>query len=104
MKIMAEAMQREVLFRVILDTQREWPNLDRQIFAQAHYHGQSIETISRTLNLNMEEVRRILLHCNRELYAALRRFRESDVGKSLPAQIRPSSSATSRLVFANCSF
>ena len=73
MPIVSEKMKREALLQGILDTLREWPNLDQQIFAQAHYHGQSIETISSSLNLDMEEVRLILQHRDRELYAALRK-------------------------------
>ena len=72
MPVVCEKMKREDLFRGILGALREWPNLDRQIFTQAHYHGQSIETISRSLNLDVEEVRLILRHRDRELYTALR--------------------------------
>jgi|WetSurMetagenome_2_1015567.scaffolds.fasta_scaffold1618471_1 DNA-directed RNA polymerase specialized sigma24 family protein len=72
-------MKREDLFQGILDVLREWPNLDQQIFAQAHYHGQSIETISRSLNLDIGKVRVILQCRNRELYAALRKFRSPEI-------------------------
>ena len=50
MPIVSEKMKREALLQGILDTLREWPNLDQQIFAQAHYCGQSIETISSSLS------------------------------------------------------
>jgi DNA-directed RNA polymerase specialized sigma24 family protein len=103
MQFVSQKIKREDLFQGILDTLREWPNLDRQIFAKAHYHGQSIETISRSLNLDVEEVRLILEHCNRELYAALRIFRESCCEESLLTLIQPASPATCSLVFGGCS-
>jgi DNA-directed RNA polymerase specialized sigma24 family protein len=87
-----EKAKREDLYREILDTLKEWPRLDRQIFAQAHYHGQSIEAISRSLNLDLAEARLILQLRDRELYAALRKFRENSCGESLPTVTQPAKS------------
>jgi DNA-directed RNA polymerase specialized sigma24 family protein len=97
----SEKMKREDLFHRIVDTMREWPNLDRQIFAQAHYRGQSIETISRSLNLDVKETRLILQHRDRELYTALRKFREVSRGKSQPT-VPPPAGSTNSLLCSGC--
>jgi DNA-directed RNA polymerase specialized sigma24 family protein len=103
MSVVCEKMKREDLFQGILDTLREWPSLDQKIFAQVHYRGQSMEAISRRLNLDMTEVRRILQHRDRELYAALRKFRESSCRESPLTLKQPASPTTIRQVFGGCS-
>jgi DNA-directed RNA polymerase specialized sigma24 family protein len=103
MPVVSEKMKREDLFQRILDTLQEWPNLDQQIFTQAHYQGQSIETISRSINLDVREVRLILQFRDRELYTALRKFREGSRGKPLLTPTQPGIPTTCRLVFAGCS-
>jgi DNA-directed RNA polymerase specialized sigma24 family protein len=103
MPTVSEKVKHDDLFQGILDTLRSWPDLDRQIFVQAHYHGQSIEAISRSLNLNMEETRLILQHRDHELHAALRKFRDSGCAKSSPALNEPTGPLTRRVVILGCS-
>lgn len=67
--------KREDLFREIFNVLRKWPDLDRRVFSQAHYKGQSPETISGSLNLDVNEVSSILRKCDRELLASLKGFR-----------------------------
>jgi len=98
-----EISKREDLFNGILDTLREWPHLNQQIFAQAHYRGQSIKAISRSFDLDEAEVRRILQQCDRKLYASLRKFREGSIRKSLRNGKKPDTPTTCRLVLAGCS-
>lgn len=69
--------KREELFREIANVLREWPDLERSIFAQAHYHGQSPESISHSLKLDVEKVSTILKQCDRKLQTSLREFRKS---------------------------
>jgi DNA-directed RNA polymerase specialized sigma24 family protein len=69
--------KREDLFREISNILHQWPDLDRQIFAQAHYHGQSPESISRSLKLDVEKVSAILKQCDRKLHTSLREFHKS---------------------------
>lgn len=67
-------MKREDLIQEISAVLSQWPELERIIFAQAHYHGQSLKAISCSFRLNVEEVSMILKHCDRQLYASLREF------------------------------
>jgi DNA-directed RNA polymerase specialized sigma24 family protein len=69
--------KREELFREIASVLREWPDLECRIFARAHYHGQSLESISHSLNLDVEKVSMILKQCDRKLQTSLREFRKS---------------------------
>ena len=69
--------EREELFREIANVFQEWPDLERRIFAQAHYHGQSPESISRSLKLDVEKVSTILKQCDRKLQTSLREFRKA---------------------------
>jgi hypothetical protein len=103
MQVAGEKSRREDIFNEILDTLREWPNLNQQIFAQAHYRGRSVEAISRSFNLDAAEVRRILQQCDRKLYASLRRFRDCRVRKSVRKGRKPDTPTTCRLVLAGCS-
>jgi len=68
--------KREELFREIANVLQEWPDLERRIFAQAHYHGQSLESISHSLKLDVEKVSAILNQCDRKLQTSLREFRK----------------------------
>ena len=79
---------RENLFKEISSVLRQWPELERKIFSQAHYRGQSLETISHSLQLDVEEVGAILKQCNRRLHASLRNFRKSSCEKPsrIPAE------------------
>jgi DNA-directed RNA polymerase specialized sigma24 family protein len=67
----------EDLIQQIFNALRQWPELERRVFAQAHYHGQSLEAISRSHRLNVEEVSMILKRCDRRLHTFLREFRKS---------------------------
>jgi DNA-directed RNA polymerase specialized sigma24 family protein len=78
--------KREELFREIANVLLEWPDLERRIFAQAHYHGQSPESISNSLKLDVEKVSTILKQCDRKLQTSLREFRK---GGSFSAPLIP---------------
>ncbi len=69
-------IKREDLIQEIFDALRQWPELDRNIFAQAHYHGQSLEAISCSHRLDVEEVIMILKRCDHRLHTYLREFRK----------------------------
>jgi hypothetical protein len=76
-------IDREDLFQEICNTLLKWPELERRVFSQAHYHGQSPEAISRSLQLCMEEVNTILSDCDRRLNASIRNFRKNSCEKPL---------------------
>ena len=73
-----EKRKREDLFREISHTVRQWPERERKVFTLAHYHGLSLEDISRSLELDFEEVEAILRQCERGLHRSLRNFVERD--------------------------
>jgi len=73
--------KRDDLFREIVSVFRQWPELERIVFCQAHYHGKSVEAISRSLNLNVEEVHALLNQCDCQLNASLRNFRNKGCEK-----------------------
>lgn len=70
--------RREELFRGISNVFQQWPDLERKIFAQAHYQGRSPKIISDYLKLDVNEVRSILRKCDHELHISLREFRKND--------------------------
>jgi DNA-directed RNA polymerase specialized sigma24 family protein len=70
-------IKREALLKEISAAIRQWSELERRIFSQAHYQGQSIEAISCSLQLDVEQVNTILKQCDRRLYAFLRSFRKN---------------------------
>jgi DNA-directed RNA polymerase specialized sigma24 family protein len=74
-------IERENLFQEILNVLRQWPERDRRVFWQAHYEGQSVEAISRSLQLGEKEVSAVLLKCDDRLHASLGSFRKCDRGK-----------------------
>ena len=74
-------MKCENLFQSIFDALNRWPDLERKIFVHAHYDGQSVKAIARSLRLDAEEVSAILRLCDRRLYASLNSFRKSDCEK-----------------------
>ena len=74
--------EHEYLFNEILFVLRQWPELDRTVFSQSHYSGQSPEDISRSLHLDVAEVGTILRQCEFRLNAALRDFRIHGVGST----------------------
>jgi DNA-directed RNA polymerase specialized sigma24 family protein len=77
MRAVIAGTKRETLLQEINNALLQWPELERRIFSQAHYHGQSPEAISRSLQLDVEEVSSILRRCESRLYASLRSFRKS---------------------------
>jgi hypothetical protein len=74
---------REILLQEIFDTLCQWPEQDRRVFSQAHYHGQSPEAISCSLKIDIIEVSAILSRCDRRLHASLRGFRQNSI-KTFP--------------------
>ena len=84
MSAVTAKIRHETLFLEILAVLRQWSDLERRIFSQAHYKGQSLEAISHSLGLDAEEVSTILKQCDRQLHAALKNSCKSNCGKSLP--------------------
>jgi hypothetical protein len=73
--------KRETLLQEIHNALLQWPELERRIFSQVHYYGQSPEAISRSLQLDAEEVRATLIQCERRLLSSLRSYRKSSCDK-----------------------
>ncbi len=73
--ILTPARRRDQLSNAIIDSLMSWPAIQRDIFVRAHYWGDSVEAISRSLGLPAGDVRLILEQCSRRLCAALRPFR-----------------------------
>lgn len=63
------------LLNEIAFTLRHWPELERRVFIMTHYRGQSRENIASVLELDVEEIDKILKRCDRKLHTALRSFR-----------------------------
>lgn len=74
-------ISRDDLLREIFGTLRQWSELERNIFARAHYHGQSPESISRLFKMDVKDVRVILKQCDHRLYISLREFRKGSCEK-----------------------
>ena len=66
--------KRETLVQEINNAFLQWPELERRVFSQAHYCGQSPEAISRSIQLDINEVGVILKRCERRLHDSLRGF------------------------------
>jgi DNA-directed RNA polymerase specialized sigma24 family protein len=81
MRAVIATTKRETLLQEIHNAFLQWPELERRIFSQAHYYGQSPEAISRSLQLDVEEVHATLKQCERRLYTSLRSFRKSSCDK-----------------------
>jgi DNA-directed RNA polymerase specialized sigma24 family protein len=77
MRAVIAETKRETLLQEIKNAFLQWPELERRVFSQAHYYGQSPQAISRSLQLGVEEVSTILKQCEHQLYASLRSFRKS---------------------------
>lgn len=75
--------KRENLFQEISRVVRQWPERERQVFSQAHYRGQSPDSIARSFQTDAAEIRMILKLCERRLHNSLRSFRKSE-GQPLP--------------------
>jgi len=76
-----EGMEREGLLQEISKALHQWPELERTVFSQAHYNGKSVEAISRSLQLDREQVSGILKQCERRLHDSLIDFRKSHCGR-----------------------
>jgi DNA-directed RNA polymerase specialized sigma24 family protein len=86
MSVAIEKTKREGLIKEIISVLDQWPERERSIFSQAHYEGQSVDAISRSLQLNVEEVQQILRLCERRLHASLKNLQQVDCeAPSLPA-------------------
>ena len=85
--------RREDLLRQIVNSLRQWPEPERRIFAQTHYYGKSPETISRSLELDLEQVNLTLRRCDRRLHSSLRKFREVNRDGSSHRQSEPAGAA-----------
>jgi DNA-directed RNA polymerase specialized sigma24 family protein len=72
---------REDLFREISNILQKWPEIEREVFARAHYRGLSRETISDSLRLDVDEVGSILKKCDRKLLNSLKEFRRNTGSK-----------------------
>ena len=82
MRTVIAKIEREDLCQDIIDIFRQWPDLERRIFYKTHYYGQSLETISCSFKLDVEEVSMILEKCDRLLHTSLRKFRKRSCEKS----------------------
>ncbi len=71
--------ERELLSQVILKTLDSWPQLHRRIFSEAHYRGESAESIAKSLGVGLDTVRAILRDCDFRLRTALKLFREDSL-------------------------
>ncbi len=89
MRAVIAGTKRETLLQEIHNAFLQWPELERSIFSQAHYYGQSPEAISRSLQLDVGNVRATLKQCELRLYTSLRIFRNSSCNKpsQTPAEI-----------------
>ena len=81
MRAVIAGTKRKTLLQEICNAFLQWPELERRIFSQAHYYGQTPEAISRSLQLDVEEVRATLKQSERRLYTSLRNFRKSSCEK-----------------------
>lgn len=80
------------LFQEIRGIFHKWTDLERRIFAQAHYCGKSSKSISSNLNVGVEEVGCVLRKCEQELHASLRDFRGTGSGNPSRISSDPSDS------------
>ena len=81
MRTVIAKIEREDLCQNIINIFRQWPDIERRIFYQTHYCGQSLEAISRSFKLDMEEVSMILEQCDSLLHTSLRKFRKASCEK-----------------------
>jgi DNA-directed RNA polymerase specialized sigma24 family protein len=67
---------RNLLSQAIVEVLQSWPELQRRVFVETHYHGRPVEEVSLALALCPGEVTQILQHCERKLFRALKAFRD----------------------------
>ena len=77
MRAFIAGTKRETLLQDIHNALLQWPELERRIFSQAHYHGESAEIISHSVQLDAKEVSAILRRCERRLHASLRSYHKN---------------------------
>jgi DNA-directed RNA polymerase specialized sigma24 family protein len=83
--ILNSERDRELLSQAIVHTLDSWPQLDRQIFAEVHYNGRTIEDVANFLGINDEKVRRILQDSETRLRRAVHAFsRETHAAVRFP--------------------
>ncbi len=68
--------QRDLLSQAIVQSLKSWPEAHRCIFIEIHYVGRSVEDISRAFGMRPGEVIQILRQCERNLFRALKVFRD----------------------------
>jgi DNA-directed RNA polymerase specialized sigma24 family protein len=64
--------KRDDLSREISAVLDKWTDFERTIFSQSHYQGQSVKSISRTLNVDENIIHTILKRCEQELHTSLK--------------------------------
>jgi hypothetical protein len=67
---------RDLLSQVIVGVVQSWPEVQRRVFVETHYHGRPVEEVSLLLALCPSEVTQILQHCEKKLFRALKAFRD----------------------------
>ena len=65
-----------MLSQAIVEVVQSWPELQRRVFVETHYHGRPVEELSQSLAMGPSQVTEILQHCERKLYRALKAFRD----------------------------
>jgi DNA-directed RNA polymerase specialized sigma24 family protein len=69
--------QRDLLSQAIVESLKSWPETQRTVFIQLHYGGRSVEEISDGLGMCKGEVIQMLRQCERNLFQALKAFRDT---------------------------
>jgi len=67
---------RDLLSQTIVEAVQSWPELQRRVFVETHYHGRPVEEVCLSLALRPGEVTQILQNCERKLFQALKAFRD----------------------------
>jgi len=81
--------QRDLLSQAIMKSLKSWPETQRCIFIEIHYGGRSVEEISRAFRMRPGEVIQMLRECERNLFRALRVFRDSTTREVSPEPPHP---------------
>jgi hypothetical protein len=70
------------LLQEIFNALGQWSDLERDVFVRAHYHGQSMDDIARSLGSDIKQVNAILKKCDSRLYTSLKAFRKCGCEKT----------------------
>ncbi len=73
---------REMLSQAIVESLNSWPELQRRVFVETHYHNRPIEEIAREMGMTCCDVVQILEHCERSLFRALKAFRDGETAEA----------------------